>query len=662
MIARFVARSRSAPWLSRMERRPSLARSLLVLPVFWQLSCRPSPVHPAAPTRSESTARSLPAATPEPVREHVSDAVSVPGQTAPIDQTSPALLSLPAIDARHLVEGQVSVPWDRGVSAQGTLGVVTSVEAHATQVGVDILGRGGNAADAAVATAFALAVTHPSAGNLGGGGFLLVKMGSTVEAIDFRENAPQALTDAKFWDMIRQGAKGPRAVGVPGTVRGLHLLHARHGALPWADVVAPALKLAREGFALGLRQAQTLIWAAKEFERDPIAKDTFYAKKPWLGVRIVQPRLAFALERIGVEGAAGFYEGATARDLVDSLGPTGLLTLSDLRTYEATVREPLYFDFYDLRVITMPPPSAGGVALTQNLLMLQHQNVAQLSRHGGRRVHLLAEVSRRSQVERQFFVTAPDRLSDEERTAQRQRTLDPMTWLGQHPIDGARATRSSTLHPAYRRALSELPDTTHLSVVDAQGNAVSCTVTLSGSFGALLMTRETGIVLNNSVASFSSMGKNTPIAGERTTSSMAPTFAFLGLDHFLVLGSPGGNTIPNTITQTLLQLALDGDSLEEAIKRPRVHQAFVPEQLEMERFAPLPASVQAQLRAMGHNLKFGRQTMGDANIAAYVDGKSAAVADRREGGLALAVPTPQAPLGEDALRAPLSASVHAWGP
>ena len=621
---------------------------------------------------SLSCEKSAPGARPQPpstqsdiIERASTPATSDAAENSPvetIEKPSPeesvrslALSDLPQPDAKRMKDGVLEVSWGNDADAQGRFGVVTSVEEHATRAGVQILEAGGNAVDAAVATALALAVTHPSAGNLGGGGFLLAKMDSEVDAIDFREDAPRALTKEAFWGMIRAGAKGPRAVGVPGTVYGLHLAHERNGRLPWADVVAPAYKLARQGFRLGLRQAQTLLWAQNEFMSDPIARETFYQNKPWLGVQIVQPRLALALERIANEGRRGFYEGETARDLVASLGEKGLITLEDLAGYEAKIREPLFFDFYDLRVITMPPPSAGGVALTQNLLMLQALDVAQLDKHGGRRVHLIAEAGRRSQVERQLFVVAPDSLSPEEQVAQRARALDPMTWLADHPISPFSQTLSSSLHPAYRRALSELPHTTHLSVTDKDGNAVSCTVTLSGSFGARIMTRETGIVLNNSVASFSSMGENTPAPAQRTTSSMAPTLALLGPNHLLVLGSPGGNTIPDTITQTLLQVGLDDEPLAEAVKKPRVHQGFAPQYLQMERYAPLPASVQKQLRQMGHEIRFSRNTMGDANIAAYSSGMSYAVADRREGGLALAATDPEGQSTEDvAASAPAS--------
>ncbi len=578
-----------------------------------------------------------------------------PPQTEQPPATSRALQGLPPVNPERLKDGRLHVSWGKSADASGAFGVVTSVEDHATRAGIQILEAGGNAVDAAVATALALAVTHPSAGNLGGGGFLLAKVGSRIEAIDFREDAPLGLTEENFWSMIRKGARGPRAAGVPGTVYGLHLAHERNGRLDWADVVQPALRLARDGFPLGLRQAQTLIWAQNEFSKDPVAKETFYQKKPWKGVKVVQPRLALALQRIADQGRLGFYTGPTAQDLVATMGEEGLITLEDLERYEARVREPLYFDFYDLRVITMPPPSAGGVAVAQNLLMLEQMDVAALSPHGGRRMHLLAEVSRRSQVERQLFVVAPERLNEKEQAEQHARALNPMTWLKEHPIYTHQATQSSTLHPAYRKALGELPHTTHLSVIDGEGNAVSCTVTLSGSFGARVMSQETGIVLNNSVASFSSMGSNTPISGQRTTSSMSPTLALLGSEHLLVLGSPGGNTIPNTVTQTLLRLALDDEPLERAVKLPRIHQGFAPQHLQMERYAPPAASIQRQLRAMGHELRFGRNTMGDANIAVYEEGRSYAVADGREGGLALAASEAPAPKTDDTMR--LSAHV-----
>lgn len=574
-----------------------------------------------------------------------------PVQSPP--DVSPALRNLPPLLPTRITDGQVRVHWEEASQVRGSSGVVTSVENNASEAGIKILRDGGNAVDAAVAIALALAVTHPSAGNIGGGGFLLAKIGSQIDAIDFREDAPAQLSDKVFGAMIQRGAKGPQSVGVPGTVDGLYLAHQRNGQLPWAQVVEPAIALAEHGYALGRRQAQTLIWAQAEFQTDSTARTTFYNTKPAVGGRITQPKLALALRRIAEQGRRGFYEGETAHDIVDSLGPSGLITIDELKNYSAKVREPLFFDFYDFRVVTMPPPSAGGVAVAQNLLMLQALDVINTRKDSAARMHLLAETSRRSQVERQLFVVAPEHLSTEEQSAQRARALDPGTWLTDHPIDRGRATKSSSLHPAYQRSLSELPHTTHLSVIDKEGNAVSCTLTLSGSFGALVMTKETGIVLNNSVASFSSIGQNTPVPGQRTTSSMAPTLAFLGLDHFLVLGSPGGNTIPNTITQTFLRLALDNDNIDQAVKQPRIHQGFAPQHLQMERYAPLSASLQQRLRALGHEIKFDRNAMGDANIAAYLDGRMAAVADAREGGLALSLPTVEETAGTTTAPSPM---------
>lgn len=604
--------------------------------------CNEKPPSTAAhtPTVAPETDSSPSAQAAPSVVEKVEDAATAPAETFGmlVPQISPALMDLPLPSPHRFIDGALSVRWGEDSQVSGSLGVVTSVENHASEAGMKILKDGGNAVDAAVAVALALAVTHPSAGNIGGGGFLLAKVGTRIEAIDFREDAPANLSDKVFWSMVQKGAKGPQSVGIPGTIDGLYLAHQRNGKLPWAAVVAPAIALAEHGYTLGVRQAQTLIWAQAQFKLDPTARAIFYNTKPQLGGKIVQPQLAKALSRIAEQGRQGFYEGETAQDIVASLGAQALITLEDLKNYRAKVREPLFFDFYDFRVITMPAPSAGGVAVAQNLLMLQRLDVKSTKKDSALRFHLIAETSRRSQVERQFFVVAPDHLSAEEQAAQRARALDPGTWLTDHPVSPGWVTQSKSLHHSYKRALSELPHTTHLSVIDKEGNAVSCTVTLSGSFGARLMTKETGIVLNNSVASFSSMGQNTPAAGQRTTSSMAPTLAFLGPDHFLVLGSPGGNTIPNTITQTFLRLALDDDNLARAVKQPRIHQGFVPQHLQMERYAPLSAGVQQRLRALGHEIKFERNVMGDANIAAYMNGHMIAVADAREGGLALATP------------------------
>ncbi len=608
-----------------------LYRAFLVGVLFLLLACTKENEGPVILPQSETKSSPILSRPPQS-RLQKGSSRTLP---VPRDKLSPSLRNLPKVHS-----GQVR--WGQEADAQGSLGVVSSVEEAATKVGVAILQKGGNAVDAAVATAFALAVTHPNAGNIGGGGFILLKLGNQVEAIDFRENSPSSLTDESFWKMIKAGGRGPASVGVPGTVAGLYLAHSRHGKLPWQEVVLPAEKLASAGYILGRRQAKTLGWAARDLRRSPLARQVFFpgGKVSKAGAMIRRPRLAQALARIRQKGPSGFYSGETAADIVSSLGKSGLLSLDDLKNYRAKIRSPLFFDFGEYRIITMPSPSAGGVALTQNLLMLQALNVANTPTDTPERLHLILETSRRSQAERQLFVVSPDELTVAGRAAQRARTLSPLTWLAQHPVDNSQATLSKSLHPSYPLAVGELQHTTHLSVVDSEGGLVSCTITLSGSFGSRIFTKQSGIVLNNSVASFSSFGANTPKPGQRTTSSMAPTLALRGPQHALVLGSPGGNTIPSTITQVFLRLALDNASLLDSVRAPRLHQGFAPQSFYGERLRPISPALRKGLRKLGHQAGLSRSTIGDANIAALADGQTFAVADRREGGLALAAQVP----------------------
>ena len=611
---------------------PSLRRALATpLLFFLALACARGQGKTGGPAPLPQ-ADILPSKKPAPTQQQVAatrrPAPPVDASPAPAPALPPPLRNIPPFDGK--------VAWDRDGAVRSENGVVSSVESAATHAGASVLEQGGNAIDAAVATALSLAVTHPSAGNLGGGGFALVKRGNKLDAIDFREDAPHELPLDGFWKMIGHGGRGPLSVGVPGTVAGLYLAHQRHGRLAWAAVVDPALRLARDGYKLGLRQAQTIAWAKERLNKDPVAREVFFSqgrpKTP--GSLIRRPRLALALARIQSEGPRGFYEGPTARDLVETLGPQGTMTLDDLKGYRAKLREPLYFNFGPYRIITMPPPSAGGTALAQNLKMLWKWKVGQTRKDSPERFHLLAEASRRAQIERQLQVVAPEVLSQQQSSEARRRSLDADTWLKDFPLDPLRASQSRDLSPAYKHLSGESEHTTHLSVVDGEGNLVSLTVTLSGSYGSAIFSKKTGVALNNSVASFSAIGKNTPRPGVRTTSSMAPTFALLGQELALVLGSPGGDTIPSTITQVLLHLIYDGDSLRSAVAKPRVHQGFIPQHLTTERFAPLPAALVEQLNRRGHDVSPARYAMGDANIAAWLGSSAIAVVDPREGGLA----------------------------
>ena len=515
-------------------------------------------------------------------------------------------------------------------------GAVTSVEARATRVGIAILERGGNAIDAAVAVAYALAVTHPSAGNLGGGGFLLVRpKGGPTLALDFRESAPLGLTRDRFDAMQRAGGAGAASVGVPGSVAGLEAAHDRFGRLPRAVVLAPAIALAGE-HTLGVHQAALLSGSFRQLRSDPAALRIFGKDKQPLaaGARLVQRDLQATLQRVADRGRDGFYAGVTA-DALTRL-PGSNLSACDLQLYQAKWREPLRFRYQGLNVETMPPPSAGGVAVTQMLLMLQALHAETRGHDSAAELHLFIEASRRAQAERRFGVVDPDSLRPEAYALRRARWLDPNAWLTPAPIDPEHATPSASLPLAPQDASSEAEHTTHFSVIDAEGMVVSCTTTLSASFGAKIVAPGTGVVLNNSVASFSATGENQPVGGRRTVSSMAPTLVLLGAEPLLVLGTPGGDTIPSTIVQVLRHVVDHGESLSAAVNAPRIHQGFVPDVVRYEPGnAPSPG-VLRELTRRGHRLKPARAAIGDANEILVLGKTAWAYADRREFGLALA--------------------------
>jgi gamma-glutamyltranspeptidase/glutathione hydrolase len=522
-------------------------------------------------------------------------------------------------------------------SVSGRLGIVTSSEAQATHVGVAILERGGNAVDAAVATAFALAVTLPSAGNIGGGGFMLVRgrrgaSAAVTTAFDFRETAPAALTRAGFDRMQLGGAKGGAAAGVPGSVAGLLLAQQRFGRLSHADVLAPAIELAKKGFVLGRRQAELLAVSFDALKKDATLAKRFGAAqgpKPQ-GSRIVQPELAAALARIQKDGAAGFYTGPTADALTRA--PGSLIRHADLEAYRAVERTPLRSSYRGLGIETMPPPSAGGVAVTEmlGLLELLHAHEA----HGADELHLFLEASRRAQAERRFGVSDPDALDPSALDGQLARFLAPQAQLDRAPIEREHATPSSKLLSQYPGAAEESEQTTHLGVVDRDGMVVSLTTTLSASFGAKLTAPGTGIVLNNSVASFSRTGPNQPAPGRRTTSSMAPTLVLDGDQVVLVLGTPGGDTIPSTIVQVLRHVVDHGMPLDQAVAAPRVHQGFLPDRARFETKRPLEPALVTALKTLGHDIKGSHLAIGDSNDLLLDDEQAFGVADPRGGGLA----------------------------
>lgn len=523
-------------------------------------------------------------------------------------------------------------------AASGRDGVVSSVEANATRAGQRILEAGGNAADAAVAVAYALAVTHPNAGNLGGGGILLYRpSGGPTTVIDFREKAPGGVTEDKFRKMLDQDAVGPAAAAVPGSVAGLNLAHARFGRLPREAVMAPAVTLAKNGFPLGDYQAKALHWAWPDLSKDRAARTIFgdgrSPKKA--GAIVIQKELAGTLERIAQEGDAGFYAGPTAAALAALAGRGGLITEADLSGYRPVERTPIVTHYRGFTVELPPPSSAGGLAVAIELALLERIEPEPLPLLGAAEIHLFAEVARRAHAIRRFEVGDSDTNLDFDVAKKAEEWLDAERVLARFPpIDPARRTPSSAVHELYGAAVRELEHTTHLSVVDAEGNAASLTTTLSASFGSRSMAA--GVLLNNAIAAFGTVGRNTLAPGRRMTTSMSPTLVLLENQPVFVLGSPGGDTIPNTVVRLLRNVLDYGLTLEDAVDAPRVHHGFVPDEIRYESARPPAPAVLTELARLGHKLSTPTRAIGDANCIVIADGVASGYADPREGGLALA--------------------------
>jgi gamma-glutamyltranspeptidase/glutathione hydrolase len=537
-----------------------------------------------------------------------------------------------ALPARRLAGGGAR-------SVSGTKGVVTSAEANATRAGIEILEAGGNAVDAAIAVATTLAVTHPNAGNLGGGGYALVRRaeGPSV-ALDFRESAPRSLTRKDFDAMIRAGAFGPAAVGIPGSPAGLVVLHGMFGRLPIARDLAPAIALARDGHPLGKRQAELLARAWPTLKLNPAARAIFGSKdKPLAaGTRLVQADLAATLERLARLSWEGFYRGETARALAQASG--GRFGTDDLEQYRPELRQVLGFGYRGFEVETMPPSSAGGPTLAGTLVALEKLSPDPKAAGTLGEIHAFLEVSRRAQALRRLAIVSPDGTTPELQRSRVARFIDPSLLLAV-PFDPAHATPSAKIDPLYPEALREAEHTTHLSVIDADGMVVSLTTTLSASFGARIVAPGTGVVLNNAVASFSSIGDNQPIAGRRTTSSMAPTLVLSNGKPVLVLGTPGGDTIPSTLASLVRNLVDRGMTLDDAIDAPRLHHGFVPDEVRYETKYLPPKEILAGLGKLGHRLRPSPLVQGDANCILIQDGRAFGYADPREpGGSALSVP------------------------
>lgn len=530
----------------------------------------------------------------------------------------------------------------------GAHGMVASQEARATRVGVEILKAGGNAVDAAVAVGFALAVTLPRAGNLGGGGFMMIHRaaGDETVALDYRETAPAAARSDMFLDPNGDpdraaSTRTGKAVGVPGTVRGLAEAHSLYGSgrFTLADLIAPAEKLARDGVPVDSGLADSLPRAAGLLGRWPSSRKIFFAGERPLerGARLVQTDLADALAAIAKSGPDAFHTGVIAARIAESVRAAGgVMTAEDLAAYRPVIREPVRGSYRGYAIASMPPPSSGGIHLIEILNVLEGFDLARMGAGSAEALHILAE-------------------------AMKPAYADRATWLGdpartQVPVEGLIAkpyadTLRAGIDPARARAASEvkagdpLPfesdQTTHFSVVDGAGNAVSNTTTLNFSYGLGLVAEGTGVLLNNEMDDFSAkpgainayglVGSraNAVAPGARPLSSMTPAFVFKDGRLVLVTGSPGGSRIISTVLQVIVNVLDFRMNLAEAVAAPRIHHQWQPDVLMAEE--GLSPDTLALLRARGHRVKVGT-TSGSANSIQAADGLLAGAADPRQRG------------------------------
>lgn len=517
---------------------------------------------------------------------------------------------------------------------RATHGMVVADEPLAADVGMRTLRAGGNAVDAAVAVGFALAVTHPFAGNLGGGGFMLVRQANGRSTfIDFRERAPAAATRDMYLDAqgnaTRESLEGWRSSGVPGTVRGFELAHRKYGSKPWKSLMAPSIQLAKSGFALSYESARSLRTNDKRLAEDPTSRLIFLKRGEGLdaGVTLKQPELAATLSRIARFGARDFYEGQIAKRLAAEMAQHGgLITLADLKDYTAVERTPLTGKYKGLDVITAPLPSSGGIGILQMLGMLEGSGFEKTGSGSAASIHYVAEVMRRYFADRSKYLGDPDFVK-----VPVKMLLDPK-YIGNRrdSINPAHATPSEQIGPGL--ALSaEATETTHFSVVDAQGNAVAVTYTLNNAYGNGITVPGLGFLLNDEMDDFTAkpgspnlfgllQGEANAIQpGKRPLSAMTPTILARDGKPYLVLGAPGGPRIITAVLQTILNLVDFGMNVQDAVDAPRFHHQWQPDKLFLEH--GISPDTVALLQSRGHEVEYSPGVVLARISAILVNGK-----------------------------------------
>ena len=522
-----------------------------------------------------------------------------------------------------------------------TQGAVASANTLASKVGVSILQKGGNAIDAAIATQLALAVVYPGAGNIGGGGFMLahLKNGKNI-SIDYRETAPSHSNKDMYLDKegnprLNLSQDGHLASGTPGSVAGIFAAM-KYALLPFKTLIQPAIELAEKGFSITANQADDFNELKNEFIQLNTSPTVFVKTTPWkAGDTLIQKDLANTLKRIRDKGAKGFYEGITAKLIIAEMAKgKGIITGDDLKKYSAKERTPIEFDYQSHHIISMPLPSSGGIILQQVLKMIEHKIIGEMKFQSAASVQLLTEAERRAFADRAQYLGDGDFVKVPVKTLISEEYLKERMKDYQQGIAG----NSQSTKQGY---IKESDETTHLSIIDAEGNAVAITTTLNGSYGSRTVVSGAGFLLNNEMDDFSvkpgvpnmygAVGAeaNAIFPGKRMLSSMTPTIVLKNNQPYLVVGTPGGTTIPTSIIQSLVNMIDFKMSPEDAVNLPKFHHQWLPDEIRVEKDFN-PGTIQ-QLEAMGYKV-VKKESIGQVELIEINFGKTrkiTAIADKR---------------------------------